>query len=138
MCAGIHRDVAHGTADGGGELLVGAMGMLPHGIELILQQLLLGSQLHAIAPNPGVADLYSPIRRDGPTVSIGGPLDLVQLALACTHVALGARHRRGYLSGLLTVRLDVAPNLTQIGAKRFPGLPLPAAENVVDLLQVLP
>lgn len=51
---------------------------------------------------------------------------------------LGACHRRGYLPGLLTVGLDVTSSLTEVSAKRLSGFPLPAAENVMHLLEVLP
>jgi hypothetical protein len=89
MSAGIQRDLAHGSADRGGKLMVGVVGVRLQGIELILQQLLLCGELDGVAPNPGVANVDSPIRRDGPAASIGGPLDVIKFRLARADVRLG-------------------------------------------------
>ncbi|PBA29882.1 hypothetical protein CKJ65_18870 [Mycobacterium intracellulare] len=138
MTAGIQRDFAHGKADGGGKLVIGTVGVHVQRYELILQQLLLRGELYGIAPNPRVAHVNSPVRRDGPAIGLSGPLDVLEFALACAHIPLGACHRRGYLPGLLTVGLDVTSSLTEVSAKRLSGFPLPAAENVMHLLEVLP
>lgn len=79
-------DFAHGKADGGGKLVIGAVGVHVQRYELILQQLLLRGELYGIAPNPRVAHVNSPVRRDGPAIGLSGPLDVLEFALACAHI----------------------------------------------------
>ena len=93
MSARIERDFADSTTDGGGKLMVGAVGMHFAGGEADPATFAALRRIDWIAPRSGLAHIDSPVRRDGPAVNIGGALDVIEFGLAA-HVRLGARHRR--------------------------------------------
>ena len=65
-------------------------------------------------------------------------LDAVEFGLACAHIRLGGGHGRRYLSGFLTICLDIAARLTQVGVKGLARFAVPVTEAVTDLLKVVP
>ena len=135
---GIQRNCTDGSAESGGKLVVSGVGVHLAGVQLVLQHLLLKGESDSIGTDPLVAQVDSPIRRDAPAVSVSGLFDVIELALACAHVRLGARHRGRHLFGFRAVCFDVAANLAHVDAKSVPRLTLPVGEDVVGLLQAVP
>jgi hypothetical protein len=117
--------------------MIGVVGMRLARVKLALQSLLLGSETDGIESNPSVAHIDSPIRRNGPPITIGGTLNVIEFGLARPHIPFGARHRRRYLPRFRAVCLDIAASLPQVSSKRLPSLALPVSKDVMNLAQVV-